>query len=68
MTDYSSFGTALNTKNELEEDIPAVAPIPTASNVHAHGTPFLAGFELWAPPTPNTYGDGVPVYELLGTD
>jgi uncharacterized protein (AIM24 family) len=29
---------------------------------------MLAGFELWVPPTPNEYDDGMPIYEILGTD
>eukprot|EP00934_Nitzschia_sp_Nitz4_P009061 Nitzschia sp. Nitz4//scaffold206_size41850//13383//14260//NITZ4_007418-RA/size41850-processed-gene-0.50-mRNA-1//-1//CDS//3329541553//9051//frame0 len=29
---------------------------------------FLPGFELWVPPTPEEYDDGMPVYEIIGTD
>jgi uncharacterized protein (AIM24 family) len=28
----------------------------------------MKGFELWIPPKPNAYNDGLPVYEILGTD
>jgi uncharacterized protein (AIM24 family) len=39
---------------------PDMAPVP--------GVPILAGFELWVPPTPNKFQDGLPIYEILGTD
>ena len=29
---------------------------------------MLAGFELWVPPIPTEYDDGMPIYEILGTD
>jgi uncharacterized protein (AIM24 family) len=29
---------------------------------------MLEGFELWIPPTPEEYDDGMPIYEILGTD
>jgi len=28
------------------------------------GLQVLAGFELWVPPKPNVYRDGLPVYEV----
>lgn len=28
----------------------------------------LAGFQLWIPPKADVYDDGLPVYEILGTD
>ena len=32
------------------------------------GRPILQGFELWIPPKPDTFTDGLPVYEVQGTD
>ena len=32
------------------------------------GIPLLAGFEQWIPPRPEVYKDGLPVYEIIGTD
>ena len=29
---------------------------------------MLAGFELWVPPTPDVYEDGLPLYEVIGSD
>lgn len=29
---------------------------------------LLEGFELWVPPVPEEYDDGMPVYEIIGTD
>lgn len=29
---------------------------------------MLVGFELWVPPKPDEYDDGMPIYEVLGTD
>mmetsp|Transcript_46925 Transcript_46925/g.114458 ORF Transcript_46925/g.114458 Transcript_46925/m.114458 type:complete len:123 (+) Transcript_46925:86-454(+) len=29
---------------------------------------MLEGFELWVPPTPPEFDDGMPFYEVLGTD
>ena len=29
---------------------------------------MLVGFELWVPPKSQEYDDGVPIYEILGTD
>jgi uncharacterized protein (AIM24 family) len=29
---------------------------------------MLEGFELWVPPTPPEFDDGIPYYEILGTD
>lgn len=46
----------------------AVTQPPAESDIHAPGVAFMAGFELWIPPKPNTYTDGLPVYEILGTD
>jgi hypothetical protein len=35
----------------------------------ASGLPMLCGFELWVAPTPNVFSsDGMPVFEILGTD
>jgi uncharacterized protein (AIM24 family) len=46
-----------------------VSPPPAESNAHnRHGVSFMRGFELWVPPKPNAYNDGLPVYEILGTD
>jgi uncharacterized protein (AIM24 family) len=32
------------------------------------GIPIMEGFEQWLPPKPSVYKDGLPVYEILGTD
>lgn len=53
-----------------------VQGVPVGTTSHAvdtpvkgqHGDAILAGFELWIPPIPNQYADGLPVYEILGTD
>jgi uncharacterized protein (AIM24 family) len=29
---------------------------------------MLEGFELWVPPVPEEYDDGMPIYEIIGTD
>lgn len=29
---------------------------------------MIAGFELWVPPVSNEYDDGMPIWEILGTD
>lgn len=29
---------------------------------------MLEGFELWFPPKPELYDDGMPIYEIIGTD
>jgi len=29
---------------------------------------MLPGFEQWVPPVPEEYNDGMPIYEILGTD
>lgn len=29
---------------------------------------MLEGFELWVPPIPEEYEDGMPIYEIIGTD
>ena len=29
---------------------------------------MLVGFELWVPPKPQEYDDGLPIYEVLGTE
>jgi uncharacterized protein (AIM24 family) len=29
---------------------------------------MLEGFELWVPPTPPDYDDGMPYYEIIGTE
>jgi len=29
---------------------------------------MFEGFELWIPPTPEEYDDGMPIYEIIGTD
>jgi uncharacterized protein (AIM24 family) len=31
-------------------------------------TTMIEGFELWVPPTPDAYDDGMPIYEIIGTD
>lgn len=46
-----------------EDHIPLVV-----TSVAEHSQPFLAGFTQWAPPPPNTYSDGLPVFEIVGTD
>ena len=46
---------------------PAV-PSSGAAATAVPGIPLLAGFELWIPPRPAKYQDGLPVYEILGTD
>lgn len=28
----------------------------------------IAGFELWVPPVPDVYEDGLPIYEIIGSD
>ncbi len=66
MTDssYSPFGMALK-----DDEYDSNNHVPMATFVtQSHTQPFLAGFELWSPPPPPTYSDGLPVYELLGTD
>jgi uncharacterized protein (AIM24 family) len=32
------------------------------------GVPMLEGWELWIPPRPSLYKDGLPIYEIQGTD
>jgi uncharacterized protein (AIM24 family) len=44
-------------------------PTVTSMRDPGPGVPLLSGFELWIAPTPNVYAaDGMPVYEILGTD
>lgn len=53
-----------NMYNENEEgplitkELPEIIP----------GIPILKGFELWIPPKPNTFRDGLPIYEIQGYD
>jgi uncharacterized protein (AIM24 family) len=39
-----------------------------ANAVIVQGKPIFHGFELWIPPQPNTFNDGLPVYTIQGTD
>jgi hypothetical protein len=39
-----------------------------SSGTVVSGVPLLAGYEQWWPPCPAMYRDGLPVYEILGTD
>ena len=41
---------------------------PEPPQQQPHGTQMFVGFELFIPPKPNVYSDGLPVYEILGTD
>jgi uncharacterized protein (AIM24 family) len=63
-----AFGQALSPEPTnafaVAEGVPVSKPDPTPTP----GLPMLAGFELWVPPKPNVYADGLPVYEILGTD
>ncbi|GAX19569.1 hypothetical protein FisN_19Hh147 [Fistulifera solaris] len=69
MTDYSSpFAMALNDPKKDDSAYYDNNNVPLATAIEPHTQPFLAGFELWSPPPPPTYSDGLPVYELLGTD
>lgn len=57
-------------------NVPVVQAIPVSEPatvvakavVSNKADPLLAGFELWIPPTPSEYADGMPLYEILGTD
>jgi uncharacterized protein (AIM24 family) len=40
----------------------------TTTAIAVPGRPILHGFELWVPPKPNKYTDGLPIYEIQGTD
>jgi len=52
-----------------KENIPLVQGIAvTAPEPPPPGLPTLAGWELWIPPRPNVFNDGMAVYEILGTD
>jgi hypothetical protein len=42
----------------------AVAVNEPEITVNQDGYPTLAGLELWIPPKPNVYSDGLPVYEV----
>jgi hypothetical protein len=78
----ASFGQALNNpppfapsnyggSNDRNEGQPLVhAQAPAVSKPETpSGLPMLAGFELWVAPKPNVFSsDGMPVFEILGTD
>jgi len=78
----ASFATALDSPQPYVPGQPVKATPIFASNVPvaqqqaapvisrpdpSPGVPMLAGFELWVPPKPNIYEDGMPlVCSLLG--
>jgi len=45
-----------------------VNPPSEEADIHLPGINFMKGFELWLPPKPNSFSDGLPVYEIIGTD
>jgi hypothetical protein len=62
-----AFGKALDDRNNYQQD--GHVPIVHGVNVSApqgmpKGKPLFAGMELWVPPKPNVYQDGLPVYEV----
>jgi hypothetical protein len=69
----ASFGQALDPQNQGYggQDAPLMHAhaAPVSKPKTPSGLPMLAGFELWVPPKPNVFSsDGMPVYEILGTD
>jgi len=59
----SSPGVAYYNKKPYSEAV----PVGTTA-VAVPGIPLLAGFEQWIPPRPAKFQDGLPIYEILGTD
>jgi len=39
-----------------------------SSDLQVQGIPLIGGFEQWIAPKPALFKDGLPVYEILGTD
>jgi len=39
-----------------------------AADLRVQGIPLIGGFEQWIAPKPALFKDGLPVYEILGTD
>ena len=51
--------------NYQQHNIPLVQGIPVSqSETMPAGHAIFAGLELWIPPKPNVYQDGLPVYEV----
>lgn len=51
--------------------IPVVQGVPVGKQSEGSavpGIPLLAGYEQWLPPRQAVYKDGLPVYEIIGTD
>jgi hypothetical protein len=58
-------GGGKNKKNSADSSLPVVQGVPvTSPRPTPTGYPKLAGMELWIPPQPNVYQDGLPVYEV----
>jgi uncharacterized protein (AIM24 family) len=73
----ASFGQALNipppgggAPRDGEGQPLAYAQAPDVTKPETpSGLPMLCGFELWVPPKPNVFSsDGMPVFEILGSD
>lgn len=39
-----------------------------AADAVVQGVPLIGGFEQWINPKPPVFKDGLPIYEILGTD
>ncbi|GKY95374.1 hypothetical protein MPSEU_000499100 [Mayamaea pseudoterrestris] len=51
------------------QHLPVAHGIPvTLPEAMPSGHPIFDGLQLWVPPKANVYQDGLPVYEILGTD
>lgn len=44
------------------------ALVASAEATVVPGVPLLEGWEQWLPPKPAAYKDGMPIYEVQGTD
>jgi uncharacterized protein (AIM24 family) len=51
----------------VDDNYKTTASIATGSTV-LPGIPILHGFELWVPPRPSKFNDGLPIYEIQGTE
>jgi len=68
-----AFSGALDSGVPVVQGTPVAVAAPTKGSTHGGGAviagvPLIGGFEQWIAPKPPIFRDGLPVYEILGTD